>query len=227
MSALKTWPIYLRLQTAYAYEGGLGGPSPDTAVATLSGTEYAQRMAEVRAPGRSLLIGPGGVDEVMAFRQKLEGEIHVLTAHVPEAAVIHERMAGIYVHQGDMHDMPLETGAFGFLHAANVLEHALAPYIALVECRRVLREGGCANFVLPSFEGKEGGRGPFHLHCLTRDVWIELLHKTGLEVADTWHQTGVVDPTGHYVHYRCIAVTPPHPHDKILNEIITHKATSG
>lgn len=224
MSGLSTWPIYLKLQAQYAYAEGPATANPDTSTTNREAGEYAQRMAAVRAAGRSLLIGPGGTDEVLAFRGKVEGELHVLTAYEPEAQAIGQRIETVCVSVGDMHDMPFETGAFGFLHAANVLEHAFAPYIALTECRRVLRDGGCANFVLPSFEGEHGGHGPFHLHCLTRDVWIELLHKTGLEVADTWRQEGVVDPTAHYIHYRCIAVTPPHPHDKLRNEIISHKA---
>lgn len=226
MSGLKTWPIYVKLQTEIAYGGGLGGANRDTQAINEAAGEYAQRVGNEVPVERSLVIGPGGVDEVRALRGRLGGVLHVLTAHHPEVEAIREAaIQAVIAEPGDIHDTHYHTGAFGFLHAANVLEHAFAPYIALTECRRILRPGGIASFVLPSFEGREGGRGPFHLHCLTKEVWMELLHKTGFEVADAIRQDGLEDPTGHYMHYRCVATTPPHPHDQILRELITYKAT--
>ena len=217
---MKAWPIFLRLQTSYAYGDGVGGSSPNTANEHAMLAEYRERIERERGLSPSLLIGPGGPDEVRVMRPDA-----VLTAHMPEADAIRLAVDNVMVDVGDIHEMPYSSGYFSFLHASNVLEHCLAPYIALVECRRVLKAGGVASFVLPSFEGREGGRGPFHLHCLTREVWTELLHKTGLVLADVHVQQGVDDSTAHYVHYRCIAGRPPHPHDKILNEVITCRAT--
>ena len=132
----------------------------------------------------------------------------------------------IIVESGDMHDMPFQSGVFDVVFSSNVLEHAFAPYCALMDARRVLKPGGIGYFVLPSFEGDEGGVGPFHLHCLSQPVWMQLLHKTGFVVADALVQPSLTPASmKDYTHYRCVAVTPPHPHDRILSELTTYKAT--
>jgi SAM-dependent methyltransferase len=217
---VKTWPIYLRLQTDHAYAEGM--PQADLA---RSAGEYIERVGRDRPISGSLVIGPGGPDEVRALRGRVAGNLHVLTAYDVEAGVIRSaNVPDVHVDVGDIHNMPFQHEVFSFVHASNVLEHSLAPYIALMECRRVLKPGGIASFVLPSFEGREGGRGPFHLHCLTREVWSELLHKTGLEIADVYEEPGAEDPTAHYTHFRCVALAPPHPHELVLAEVTAFKA---
>lgn len=206
---MNTWPIYLHLQGELAIGGA---------------PEIIEHL-EVPGDGfeRALLIG-AAIDEVRMFRSQRHGEVHVLCAYQPELDAIRDQVAGVDVHVGDMHDTPFQTGSFSFVHSANVLEHALAPYIALTECRRLLRDGGKAEFTIPSFAGQEGGKGPFHLHCLTSEVWMELLRKTGFTVDSTYCEQGTLDPEVSYNSYRCTAVIPPHPHDSVREALIRYKA---
>jgi SAM-dependent methyltransferase len=226
---MKTWPIFLKLQTSIAYGDGMGAPSVNANSSVAMAVDYIHRMRVATGKDRhALIIGPGGAAEVQQLLPVLRhpDPPSVLTAHQPEADAIQREVRDrAVVEVGDIHDMPYQTGAFGLVFASNVLEHCLAPYIALMECRRVLQEGGLGLFILPSFEGREGGVGPFHLHCLDRDVWGELLHKTGFGVADAEVQRGEDDSTAAYYHFHCVAVTPPPPHDRVLQEIITCKAT--
>lgn len=227
---MNTWPIFLRLQTDLAYGEGDGAPGPNAATEHAIMRDYIARIQDVRPIAPALVIGPGGPQEMIALRDALSKypqPVHALTAHMPEYRSLLADCPWIMPQQGDIHYMPYGSGTFQFLHASNVLEHSLAPYVALIECRRVLIPGGVASFVLPSFEGREGGKGPFHLHCLTKDVWLELLRKTGFTVSDTHVQPGGDDPDAHYVHYRCVATEPPHPHGIILNEIIVYRATNA
>lgn len=221
---MKCWPVYLAMQNAYAYGTGTGDASPNAADTNEIAAVYVRRLRAERELPRSLLIGPGGAGEVGALLGHVPAPVHVLSAHQPEVEAVRRAYPDVVLAElGDMHDMPYQSGAFGFVYASNVLEHALAPYVALMEIRRVLAENGVAYLVMPSFAGMEGGRGPFHLHCLTQEVWTELLRKTGLVVADVHVQQGLDDSTAHYVHYRCVAGRPPPPHDRVLLELVTCK----
>lgn len=219
---MKTWPVFVSLQNAIAYEAGLSNPGPCAPVPGGIIADYVKRIQDYRLIGRSLLIGPGGPAEVTAMRNILGGTIHALTAHAPELEAI--RNAGlndVVAELGDMHEMPYENAVFDFVFASNVLEHALAPYIALLEIRRVLRDGGIANLIIPDFGGYEGGVGPFHLHCLDERVWRELLRKVGMPPADVMRQEAGESSAACacYWHFRCAAGAPPAPHDRILNEL--------
>lgn len=219
------WDLYLRLQTSAAYgetSAHKDDPRPqDPRPDTERMVEFMHGVSLARSLTGALIIGPGGVPEVRAL-SFMPRPLHVLTAHRPEAEVVRAACPWTHVDVGDIHDMPYNAGVVDVVYASNVLEHCFAPYIALLECRRVLREGGLASLVVPTFDGPEGGRGPFHLHCLDERVWAELLRKTGLAVANTQIEAGA-EPGAGYIHYRCVAVTPPHPHDKLLAQIIAHK----
>lgn len=218
------WEQYLRLQTVLAYGESIGSSPPSEAqskVAVALLGEFRERPG-----GGSLVIGPGGPNEVRQLLQNLNlpRPMSALTAHEPEARILREAFGNtVIADHGDLHDMPYESGAFSYLFASNVLEHALAPYVALLECRRVLAPRGRAHFVMPSFAGREGGRGPFHLHCLTAEVWRELLRKTGLAIALEHIAPGGEDPSGHYVHFVCEAHDLPAPHDRMLRELVAFK----
>ncbi len=219
------WQLYLTLQTKLAYGNTVGKSPPSEAQASVA-SAYITRMSTERTLDVSLIVGPGNETEVRALRAVLPGKLGVLTAHYDE--VVHLQTFGFpetLISEGDIHDMPYATGRFAFLYASNVLEHCFAPYIALLECHRVLQENGLAYFVLPPFDGAEGGHGPFHLHCLTHEVWLELLHKTGYVVVDLLREPGGTDPTLEYLHYRCAVVPPPYPHHVLLRDLITYKAT--
>ncbi len=219
------WSIYLGLQTKLAY-GGAESAASESPQSAMRAAEHLARVSRVLRGGPVLVVGPGGPDEVVVVESAVGAgtEIHVLTAHGPEADWVRRSLPNVQVAEGDMHNMPYETGVFSVLFASNVMEHALAPYIALMECRRVLAGGAIATFVIPSFEGPEGGAGPFHLHCLTKDVWHELLRKTGYAVADYRTIEGRIDRRGCYHHYVCTAGAVPHPHDRVFEELVTYKA---
>ena len=146
--------------------------------------------------------------------------LHLLTAHAPEAQTA--RSQGIDAVCGDIHDMPYPTASMGLVFQSNVMEHVFAPYIALMECRRVSKEGGVGYFAIPEFEGPEHGVGEFHLHCLTGPVWQTLLTKTGWLVE---RMERALKADGHaYAHFICRAVPVPFPHAAALERIAEARA---
>jgi SAM-dependent methyltransferase len=221
---MKSWPIFLKLQNELAYGDTISSSTVNDVHAGIA-AGYVARVRADKDLARSLVIGPGGPSEVRALEPHLVPPLHVMTAHQPELEIIRRECPHAVTELGDIHDMPYKSGVMGIVYASNVLEHAFAPYIALMECRRVLVAGGVGYFVLPEFEGRDGGRGPFHLHCLNQEVWGEMLRKTGFILADVIKVRGTEDPIGSYTHYRCIASLPPHPHLKILEELVTLKAS--
>lgn len=215
------WNLYLELQTRHAYGDGHAVPdSPENDAAIEA--YYPDWLPQT--PGNALIIGPGGPGEVRLWKARGH-RLTVLTAHPHEAEVLRRRYEPeVQVYCNDIHDMPFAHGIFDSVAAFNVLEHSLAPYIALLECRRVLRYRGTAVFSLPSFSGAEGGRGPFHLHCLTEEVWTELLTKVGLPPERQMIEPGGVDKTAFYINYTCRAERPPEPHCTILRDIMEYKS---
>lgn len=218
---MKAWGVFLNLQNAVAYEEGLANPGPFSETEKELVAEYVQRIRAYKGIERSLVIGPGGPKEVAALMSVLPGTIHALTAHGPELEALRAALPSVECDLGDMHEMPYQSGVFDFVFASNVLEHAIAPYVALFEIRRVLKEGGVANLVMPDFAGFEGGVGPYHLHCLDERVWRELLRKTGMPPADVVRQeAGNPGACACYWHFRCAAGAPPAPHDRVLRELV-------
>lgn len=209
------WQIYLDLQ-ASPYDR--------------DGASY--RGAEMLPGGvgqGTLVIGPGGPEEIGVLRPRVPNPVTALTVFPGEVGRIHGVYPDVETLVGDMHDMPFSAGRFETVFSSNVLEHSFAPYVALTECRRVLKSGGQATFVLPSFVGVEGGAGPYHLHCLTREVWCELLRKTGFVVErapivrTVWDEITELEAQPHYVQYYCRAVEPPWPHDELLRRVDEYK----
>lgn len=238
------WALYLDLQTTWAYRDA--HPAPVNRAVLQASVRFFESILGSR-PARTLVLGPWGLTEVVAWMWLSEA-VDVLTAYAPEAdEMARHFLAGTpSIHVGDMHAMSFSSETFDVLYASNVLEHALAPYIALMECRRVLKPGGRALFTVPSFEGPEGGVGPFHLHCLDVSVWRELLRKTGLAVRAEWAVPGghigsiavqellAAHPEGSFetrtgcVQYStllCEAIEPPAPHNRILDAVRAHVAS--
>ena len=204
------WDTYMRLQTVSAYgDKPFSGGNQQLVTSALEAVAW---NGAAIAPGvpRVLVIGPSGPFEPGAIRQRFNVPVHVtvLTAHGPEAEALAaqtgESKIDCVVH-ADMHDIPLPEGSQDYVFSSNVLEHAFAPYIALMELRRVLRIGAEFLFILPSFEQVEGGKGPFHLHCLTLDVWAELLRKTGYSGSAAQVEGGYLRFEG-----RCVEMSDPH-----------------
>jgi len=210
---MRDWDLYQKLQAEVAYREGLG-TLPQTA-----SVHHTGAREHLGAKGSLLIVGPGGPHEIQAL--DLSGPTTALTNHEPEEKALCIALPDVDVVLGDMHEMPFHNDSFDRLYASNVLEHALAPYVALLECRRVMPYGGLAYFVMPDFAGAEGGRGPFHLHCLTREVWEELMRKAGFVVSRVDTVKGAEDPSYTYYEYRCQACDPPDPHNRMLAALRT------
>lgn len=209
----RLWETYLGLQTRHAYGDGVSASEPSEDQAKVAAPWFL-RTGSVR--DHLLIVGPGRSREVSLLKS-VAARISALTPHEPEIEEL--TVAGIEGHLGDIHAMPFETGVFDSLYCSNVMEHCLAPYCALMQCRRVVRDGADVYFIMPDFAGDHGGSGTFHLHCLDQRVWQELLHKTGFRLVD-YQTTPYVDNVTLYHHFLCEAVEPPAVHAKVLDEII-------
>ncbi len=205
---MRTWQCFLDMQTKLAYGEYAGVDSPHSSAIQ---EEASRLLARVAPSGPTLVIGPGGGTERAWARAALPQPVTFMSAHAPD---VHEGEV-----LGDMHDIPVASGGFGLVFANNVLEHALAPYIALHEVRRVLRLGGHAYFVMPSFEGEEAGVGPFHLHCMARQEWWELMNKTGLKLVQALDQKADVRAR-YYHHFLVTAVSLPGVHAAVHEALL-------
>lgn len=203
---MKHWNVWQRFQTIMPYGAECAShPSPYTA--------ETRSVAAAHLRGRDgilLGIGPGGVPEAEWLLSLVADKTRMalLTAHEPEAASLAE--SGFATNVGDVHEMPFRNGTFHTIWHANVLEHAFAPFIALMEMRRVAVDGALGYFVIPSFGGDEGGVGPLHVSCLAIHEWEELMRKAG------WNPIDRVDQPGGggieaYHHFRCTAARPKGP----------------
>lgn len=203
------WPLYLRLQTDLAFPHG---PSAD-----LEHVQHA--LPVVQGFGSVLVVGPGGAGEIELLRRGNARVVGLTALSSEHQAIVAAGQEGIL---GDMHEMPLPNASFDAVFSCDAMEHAFAPYIVLMEIRRVLKDGGFAYIVFPEFDGEGGGVGPFHLHCLDMKVWQELLRKVGLAVERVETVMGIAWPASRYFHTTCRAVTPPSPHDQILASLQEH-----
>lgn len=205
---MRDWELFLRLQSDLPHDLEILSPE----------------SIPSRDGAGTLFIGPGGPEELRAMSEHLPHPFTALTPHDVEAQKIREALPDVTTVCGDMHDMPFTSSSFQAVHALQVLEHALSPYIALMQIRRVLGSNGAVYISLPSFDGVEGGRGPYHLHCLDGRVWKELLHKCGLYLVNEKVEQGGADPDTTYMSYVCKPVHPPRPHDIILQRLIEARA---
>ncbi len=74
-----------------------------------------------------------------------------ITFNQEEVEASHRRYGNLLrIIPGDMHDLPYPDGFFDGAIMWEVLEHSLAPQVALWECSRVLKEGGRLMVFIPS-----------------------------------------------------------------------------
>ena len=211
---MKHWDVWQRMQTVHAYGAHHSADSPfSDQQRQIAGAWLGSQPS----PTSILAIGPGGPVEMRWLRSVLPvAEIVGLTAHEPERTAI---MADGYTcAMGDVHETPFQSERFEAVFANNVLEHLHASYVALMEIRRIVRIGGTGYFIVPSFEGDEGGVGPFHIACHSVEEWQELLNKTGWRLLERFDQ-----PADHttrcYHHFRCEAEPPRGVHAIVFREI--------
>lgn len=201
------WDAYLEVQSLVAYGLDEATGYCDTSLAVAQ-----KELAAMKVTGPTLVIGGGHPREIEHLVAAGLAPLVLLTIHAREAAACRAR--GLDSHCGDIHDMPFASRSMAGVFHSNVMEHVFAPYLALLECRRVTEIGGFGYFAIPEFDGPEHGVGPFHLHCLTTPVWQTLLTKTGWVVE---RLVRAVKGDGHaYTHYICRAGALPFPHSEAL-----------
>ena len=79
----------------------------------------------------------------------------------------------------DMHELPYTDGTIDAIHCKDVLEHSIAPYIALCEFNRVLRMDGYLLIVQP---GEEWIECDYHYSIMTDRQMKEMMRKCGFEI---------------------------------------------
>ena len=75
---------------------------------------------------------------------------------------------------GDMHELPYSDGTLDAIHCKDTFEHAIAPYIALCEFNRVLRNVGFCLIVIP---GEEWIECDYHYSVLYERQMREMFRK--------------------------------------------------
>ena len=93
---------------------------------------------------------------------------------------------------GDMHDLPFRKNTFDAIYTNQVFEHSYAPYIFLLECWCVLREGGLFYIEIPIFEERYTKNDPdslfanhvshHHPSLFPSSVNRQLFEKAGFEI---------------------------------------------
>lgn len=79
----------------------------------------------------------------------------------------------------DIHSLPFEDGSFDFVYCSHVLEHSIAPMIALKEIHRVLKTDGEGLFWMPYHDASMNEL--YHYSSFRPFVWKNLIAKTGFD----------------------------------------------
>lgn len=122
---------------------------------------------------RVLVIGCGKGFEVK--RLKEHGFEAIGVTNNKKEAEYGRKELGVQVVIGDMHEIPV-GGKFDAIFASNVLEHSVAPFLALRHWRELLKKDGWLVLVMPS---KEWTREYYHYSVLTHTQTKDLLQKAG------------------------------------------------
>lgn len=123
-----------------------------------------------------LIIGCGEGQEVLWLKEHGFDAVG-LTNNKQEVANGRKKF-GVSIYLGDMHDF-IPSKKFDAIFASNVLEHSVAPYLALLHWRKLLKENGWLVLVMPS---KEWLSEYYHFSVLTHSQTKDLLHKAGFEL---------------------------------------------
>lgn len=129
-------------------------------------------------------IGAGGGQVSKHFEENFGASCWGITLNENEVKLAQEK--GMKLKKADMHDLPFADNHFDTIYAAHVLEHSVAPLIALLEWRRVLKVGGSLILWGPvgrDFKGQDDGTVVFGCkdHLLTPTLWQ---YKWLFELAD-------------------------------------------
>ena len=76
----------------------------------------------------------------------------------------------------DIHNLPFDDEEFDFIYASHILEHAVAPMIALEEIYRIMKKGALALLWMPYHD--RGQILYYHYSCFRPFVWWNLIQKS-------------------------------------------------
>lgn len=111
-----------------------------------------------------------------------KAELYGLTANEEEAEVNSD--ATLKIIFGDAHKLPFENNFFDVIYARHILEHCIAPFIAIGELNRVLVLGGQAIIAVP--ENNEWADSyPDHYSVLSRSMWEKLFIQCGFTIVES------------------------------------------
>lgn len=99
---------------------------------------------------------------------------------------------GERITRGDMHSIPFASDGFEMVWCRHALEHAIAPYVALLEFNRVLTAGGHLFVGMPLSDGP-WVEAEHHFWVPTRKQANVLFERAGFRIEDEWiqeHGTG-------------------------------------
>ena len=85
------------------------------------------------------------------------------------------------VERQDMHGFSYQNHSFDLIFCSQVLEHALAPYIALCEFNRVLKPEGLLALTMPD-ACETWVKDSQHYSCFNLMQWTHLINKAGFDV---------------------------------------------
>lgn len=96
----------------------------------------------------------------------------------PQEAAIGKQKFGVKITVADMHNMNSKV-KFDAIFASNVLEHSIAPFVALTHWQTLLKPNGWLVLVMPS---QEWLSEYYHYSVLTHSQTKDLLSKTSYEL---------------------------------------------
>lgn len=123
-----------------------------------------------------LVIGCGEGYEVVWLNK--HGFNAVGLTNNEEEAVNGRKKFGIEIFVGDMHEFKPKK-KYDVIFASNVLEHSVAPFLALLHWRNFLKPNGWLILVIPS---KEWLAEYYHFSVLTHSQTKDLLYKAGFTI---------------------------------------------
>ncbi|WP_433299252.1 methyltransferase domain-containing protein [Actinoplanes sp. CA-030573] len=132
----------------------------DAAASTAAGADYKQRsvaLLDLR-PGLTVAdigCGPGTDLGRLADETGETGLVLGIDRDPAMLAEARRRFADdprVSVREGDIHDLPLESGSVDRARADRMLQHVESPAAAIAEVRRVLRPGGLFGMAEPDWD---------------------------------------------------------------------------
>lgn len=123
-----------------------------------------------------LVIGCGEGQEVLWLQE--QGFQATGITNNPKEVETGRKKYKVNILQADMHEIPGDK-KYDAIFASNVLEHSVAPFLALKHWRTLLKNNGLLILVMPS---KEWLPEYYHFSVLTHSQTKDLLYKSGFEV---------------------------------------------